>query len=190
MQYYANRNLSEKLQINLAKWKRWSREFLHPDPLGGFQSGYARQYTIDDAFWVFLGGHLVKNLHLSIPESKVVLQDLRQWLNDNGFMSCSAQMKTDSRSRSLIDEYVIAIMHNAEKMALYYHVRGMISKESLEFNGMQVVQERYTEQYILQDTKNSEADGAWNVKHLLITRVLKDFVKKMGIPAHLFKTLS
>ena len=34
-----------------------------PDPLGGMQSGYARQYTVDDAFIVYLAGHLVNQMH-------------------------------------------------------------------------------------------------------------------------------
>ena len=50
IKFYTNRELSEKLSIGLSKWKRWSREFLPPDPLGGLQSGYARQYTQDPEF--------------------------------------------------------------------------------------------------------------------------------------------
>jgi hypothetical protein len=187
IQYYSNRELSEKLQINLAKWKRWSREFLPPDVLGGFQSGYARQYTIDDAFWVFLGGHLVKDLHLSIPESKRVLRDLRQWLHDNGFTNSSEKTETGD-SGSLIQEYIIAILHDAKKMTLCYQIRGMISKEILEINGIQVVQERYIEDWLFQGSKNSYSDSNWNVKNLFITGVLRDFVTKMEIPAHMFQT--
>ena len=71
--------------INLAKWKRWSREFLPPDPLGGLQSGYARQYSPDEAFTVFLGGHLVGDLKFSISETKQILVDLHQWLVDHDF---------------------------------------------------------------------------------------------------------
>ena len=33
MKYYTNRELSRLFDINLATWKRWSREFLPPDPL-------------------------------------------------------------------------------------------------------------------------------------------------------------
>ena len=67
IKFFTNRELSDKLGIKLAKWKRWSREFLPPDPLGGMQSGYARQYNPDQAFTVFLGGHLVADLKFSIP---------------------------------------------------------------------------------------------------------------------------
>lgn len=83
--YYTNREISEKLEINLARWKRWSRSFLPPDPLGGMQSGYARQYNFKDLFKVFLGGHLLSHLKLSVPDSLQVLADLSPWLKKNGF---------------------------------------------------------------------------------------------------------
>ena len=85
IKFYTNRELSEKLGINLAKWKRWSREFLPPDPLGGMQSGYARQFNPDQAFTVFLGGHLVADLKFSIPEANQIIQDLNKWLSEKGF---------------------------------------------------------------------------------------------------------
>jgi hypothetical protein len=83
--YYTNREISEKLEINLARWKRWSRSFLAPDPLGGMQSGYARQYVFKDLFKVFLGGHLLSHLKLSVAESRQVLSDLSPWLKKQGF---------------------------------------------------------------------------------------------------------
>lgn len=83
--YYTSREISEKLEVNLARWKRWSRAFLPPDPLGGMQSGYARQYAFKDLFKVFLGGHLLSHLKLSLPESIQVLADLSPWLKKNGF---------------------------------------------------------------------------------------------------------
>ena len=84
--YYTNRELSEKLEINLARWKRWSRSFLPPDPLGGMQSGYARQYAFKDLFRVYLGGHLLSHLKLSLPDSQQVLNDLSPWMKKNGFL--------------------------------------------------------------------------------------------------------
>jgi hypothetical protein len=84
--YYTNREISEKLEINLARWKRWSRSFLPPDPLGGMQSGYARQYAFKDLFKVYLGGHLLSHLKLSVPDSQQVLDDLSPWMKKNGFL--------------------------------------------------------------------------------------------------------
>ena len=83
--YYTNREIAEKLEINLARWKRWSRSFLAPDPLGGMQSGYTRQYVFKDLLKVFLGGHLLSHLKLSVAESRQVLTDLSPWLKKHGF---------------------------------------------------------------------------------------------------------
>lgn len=88
--YYTNREISEKLEVNLARWKRWSRSFLSADPLGGMQSGYARQYAFKDLFKVFLGGHLLSHLKLSVPDSRQVLADLSPWLKKNGFFDLNA----------------------------------------------------------------------------------------------------
>ncbi|MGD9367807.1 MAG: hypothetical protein PVH87_19055 [Desulfobacteraceae bacterium] len=85
MIYLDSRHLANKLGINLAKWKRWSREFLDPDPLGGFQSGYARQFSFKEAFRVYLGGYLVSTLHFTIPQSRSLLADLKPWLKANQF---------------------------------------------------------------------------------------------------------
>lgn len=93
--YYTNREISEKLNINLARWKRWSRSFLPPDPLGGMQSGYARQYAFKDLFKVFLGGHLLSHLKLCVPDSQIVLADLSPWLKKNGFLDLSGTTVAD-----------------------------------------------------------------------------------------------
>lgn len=85
MIYFNSKYLSERLQINLAKWKRWSREFLDPDPLGGYRSGVARQFSFRDAFRVFLGGHLVGVLNFTIPQASGVLMDLNPWFKENQF---------------------------------------------------------------------------------------------------------
>lgn len=81
---FQSRELARRLDINLARWKRWSREFLPPDPLAGIQSGYARQYYLDDAFRVYLGGYLVSHLHLAVPEARGVLADLTPWMKGEG----------------------------------------------------------------------------------------------------------
>lgn len=86
IQFYSNRELSEKLGINLARWKRWSRDFLPPDPLGGLRSGYARQYSFKDLFKVYLGGYLLSHLNLTVAEAQRIVSDLSPWLNRNGFL--------------------------------------------------------------------------------------------------------
>ena len=84
MIYFNSKYLSKMLDIKPAKWKRWAREFLDADPLGGYQSGYARQFSYKDAFLVFLGGHLVSEQKFSIPDARQILHDLDGWLKNNG----------------------------------------------------------------------------------------------------------
>jgi hypothetical protein len=85
--YFKNRELAERLSINLPKWKRWVREFLPADPLGGRQSGYARQLNLRDSFKVYLGGYLVSAMRFTIPEARFILSDITSWLKQNGFHS-------------------------------------------------------------------------------------------------------
>ncbi len=87
IRFFTNRHLAAKLGIKLSRWKRWSREFLPPDPLGGLQSGLARQYTSDQAFTVFLGGYLVADLNFTIPEARRILSDLEPCLNSLGYLN-------------------------------------------------------------------------------------------------------
>jgi hypothetical protein len=88
--YYLARDLAAKLNLNLAKWKRWSREFLPSDPLGGLQSGFARQYSLKDAFVVSLGGFLVGELKFAVPEARAILKDLKPWLKKAGYLRLRA----------------------------------------------------------------------------------------------------
>jgi hypothetical protein len=91
--YFQSKYLAEKFNINSAKWKRWSREFLPPDPLGGLRSGYARQFNYREAFCVFLAGYLVGTLKFSVPEAKQILSDLDGWLKKQGFYALSDTAK-------------------------------------------------------------------------------------------------
>ena len=73
-----NREISSRLGINFAKWKRWVREFLPPDPSAAMQSGHTRYYSPNEAFLVFLGGHLVGDMKFSIPEARQILTDFQK----------------------------------------------------------------------------------------------------------------
>ena len=96
MIYYYSKELSVHFRIGLSKWKRWVREFLAPDPLGGLQSGFARQFNLRDAFRVYLGGCLVADLKYTIPEARQILADLNGWLKKSGFFQLHASLEPGS----------------------------------------------------------------------------------------------
>ena len=137
LKFYTNKDLSQILGINLAKWKRWSRDFLPPDPLGGLQSGYARQYNPDEAFKVFLGGYLVSELKFTIPQAKQILQDLNDWLVEYGFYfgisdsSKPAKNATHEVKRFIIDIYPKRSHHNENSM-FFYKISGIVSERVIQ----------------------------------------------------------
>lgn len=176
IKFYTNRELSQKLKINLARFKRWSREFLPPDPLGGMQSGYARQYSIDNAFTVYLGGHLVGELKYTIPEAKKILEDLKKWLKDNGFyINTENARKTGNDAKDLVKEYIIFILRENDLKnnsgSFSYRIRGIISNIPVNYNEHSVREERFIEKYVRINERSKISDNIEYEKMLKITKI-------------------
>jgi len=180
IRYYTNRDLSDLFKINLAKWKRWSREFLPPDPLGGLQSGYARQFTQDDAFAVYLGGHLVSDLRFTIPETKRILSDLSIWLGETGFYE-NFGIESDSLEEvnKMIDTYLIYIRSGSDlsgnQNGFTYAVRGIISKKPVTVKGYAVEQVQYLEEILYPPDSVESRDRLDVTKILNITDLFRKF---------------
>ena len=183
IKFYNNRELAEKFQINPAKWKRWSREFLPPDPLGGIQSGYARQYHPDQVFTVYFGGYLVAYLKFTIPEARQILADLQKWLHSNGF--CFNGNKADFKTG--INEkagrhYRLFIIRPEQygflKGNFQYRIQEIISSSKVVHGGRSVTQELYVDAF--QDSiKNSDLSME-SATMVDIIGFMSDFVKKLG----------
>lgn len=152
LKYYTNKDLSSKLGINLAKWKRWSREFLPPDPLGGLQSGYARQYNPDEAFKVFMGGYLVSGLKFTIPEAKQILEDLHSWMVEFGFYFGISETIGDGKNTGQnVSRYLISIYpkkaYPFENTGFFHKITGVVSEKAInreKQSGMEVLNLEWT----------------------------------------------
>jgi len=194
IKFFTNRELSDKLGINLAKWKRWSREFLPPDPLGGMQSGYARQYNPDQAFTVFLGGHLVADLKFSIPEANQIIQDLNKWLSATGFFfDLRGHFVSNKGLEALIKKYIIFIRREKglnKRFKFIYTVRGIISNEPIQHKGFEMMKKIYVETSVSQEPEKSSEMDMNVVKTLYITGILSDFVDAMGLDRTKFAVFS
>jgi hypothetical protein len=137
---FTARELAECLGINPAKWKRWVREFLPPDPLAGMQSGYARQFYVNDAFTVFLAGHLVAELKFSISDARTILKDLSPWMRESGF-----RFNPDG-TLSLADLPLRVLSHTVIVRFLpgrgfAYTVRGLVQRSNAVHQGADVYEE-------------------------------------------------
>ncbi|MCJ7773573.1 MAG: hypothetical protein MUP22_10635 [Desulfobacterales bacterium] len=184
IKFYTNRELSGKLGISLAKWKRWSREFLPPDPLGGMQSGFARQYYFDDAFYVMLGGHLVGHLHYSVYEARHIIEALKDWIIEKGFSQDPLQLHEGRPLEPPVTKYRIFIQRQylAEKNKpdFLYRIRGIIYDKPVEHNGIEAREERYVETVVGSVGKTSREYGTDYEKILDISDLYKDFTKRLG----------
>jgi hypothetical protein len=194
IKFFTNRELSNRLGISLSKWKRWSREFLSPDPLGGMQSGYARQYHPDEAFTVFLAGHLVKDLKFAIPEAGQMMKDLQPWLFDKGFFYApKGYVLSDKGIDALVRNYVIFIRREKgsdNRFKFIYTSRGIISNEPVLHKGFDIIKKLYVETSIDSGAKNVSKVDMNVVKTLYITGILNDFVDAMGLDRTRYPALS
>ncbi|MBU0985830.1 MAG: hypothetical protein KKH68_01145 [Proteobacteria bacterium] len=194
IKFFTNRELSDRLGIKLAKWKRWSREFLPPDPLGGMQSGYARQYNPDQAFTVFLGGHLVADLKFSIPEASQIIQDLNKWLSEKGFFfDLRGHSVSDNGMDSLVKKYIIFIRREKrpdKRLKFIYTVRGIISNEQVQHKGFEVMKKLYVETSFNQGHEKPSEMDMNVVKTLYITGILTDFVGAIELDRTRYAVLS
>jgi len=176
--FYNNRELSDKFGVNLARWKRWSREFLPPDPLAGRQAGYARQYYVDNAFTVYLGGRLVSDLGFSIPEARWILEKSHHWMKAKGFhFDPRGNRKPLKGIDRFVESYAIHIQ-GAPDSKLTIFGRGVIGRQNHECEGHPVTQVTYVDQPIVppeSDEPDAGANGSEKV--LLLSMLLVRFRK-------------
>ena len=182
IKFYTNQELSRRFDIKLSRWKRWSREFLPPDPLGGLQSGYARQYNIDQAFTVYLGGYLVAELKFSIPEARLILKDLHHWLVQKRFyFNFSAQAPAGTGKRLAIQYYQIAIgravTSGASAGGFCYCLKWVTTDEWIDANGDRMHQKQSVEEFINSETKETAFNAMAGYRVLNISVLHHTFLK-------------
>jgi hypothetical protein len=95
------RQASAFFGVKLATWKRWSREFLPPDRKARMRSGRTRLLSLDQAFQVFLGAHLVSFLRYSIPEARDIMAGLKTWFLKNGIFPGASGADPEGRMKRL-----------------------------------------------------------------------------------------
>ena len=175
MKYYTSRELSEKLSINLAKWKRWAREFLPPDPLGGLRSGYARQYTREEAFIVFLGGYAVGDLNIPVAATKKLLQDLSVWLEKNGFFKTAGS----ENATVPVSEHVLIFYRQGFKNGLLYHIRHIMGLREFEEKGLLLAEMNYFDEKIQSEPPKIDEHPPTSTRSLYLTRIYDAMIEKL-----------
>ncbi len=175
MIYYNSRDISFKLEINIAKWKRWSRDFLPPDPLGGLQSGVARQFNLRDVFKTFFGGYLVGELKFTIPEAIQILSDLSPWLKKNGFYELQPKINPfqDGKDRST---YIY--IHSAENRQFTYCARTILG--GIQSNPEGNYQQIFTQTLIGTASDPFAAGQSLSATVIAINTLYDDMLRRIG----------
>jgi hypothetical protein len=169
---FTNKELSDKLKINLAKVRRWSREFLPPDHKATMRSGYARELTEEEAYEVFLGGHLVSVLRFQVHEAKGIIEDLRAWIKSKGLYPGKAYAEARRDNPYF---FHVHIMRNSEGEGLYYEMRQQLKKKPHKGDRTVTVEE-----YRAEVMAREGALADWrNVRILGLTELLLEFSVKM-----------
>lgn len=81
-----NSIMAEKLEIPITKIRRYTKEFLPPDPRATRRSGYTREFSENDGFMVFIGGYLVSTLGFSYNEARRFMEPLFMWMQRIGLL--------------------------------------------------------------------------------------------------------
>jgi len=139
------RQISSFLNVKLATWKRWSREFLPPDPKARMRSGQTRFFSLDQAFEVYLGAHLVSLLKFSIPEAREILGGLKQWLRKNGVYPETSDANSEAMRRR---QQLQVIIHQKEDGSFRYESKHTVSVKPTTGRGTNVVEEVYEQEWI------------------------------------------
>jgi len=106
-----NKLMSEKLDIPLTKVRRWAKEFLPPDPRATRRSGYAREFSFNDGFYLFLGGTMVSEFGWTFTEARAALALIWPWLLDHGMVPDIPKTAQRRGIDAEVDKYTALIFH-------------------------------------------------------------------------------
>jgi hypothetical protein len=193
IRYFTNRQLSRSFGVNLAKWKRWSREFLPPDPLGGLQSGYARQYSPDDAFQLRVAGYLVSAAALAIPDVRRVLEDLGPLMQDAGFRfdpAASDGEKASRREEGAAGDIQVWI-HRGAATAMHYRIQMIEKRMQLGGEGRsRRLEQRWLEELVPERAQwPRQLLEGYGARILPLSSLLREFVDALVLPSVSFPYL-
>lgn len=121
-----NSMLSKMTKINLDKTKRFALDFLGSDPQATQHSGKARRYSMEDAFVVFLGAHLISWLKYPTKQAVRIVADLKPWLISRGIFP-NSQREVESFEWP-VKLYEIEIWEDAEGEFSYEAVGYILQK--------------------------------------------------------------
>ena len=130
-----NTIMSEKLSISITKVRRNTKEFLGEDPKAIRRSGYKREFSNNDGFFVYLGGLLVSEFGYSFAFARDLLKLFKPWLLKNGLVpdipKYASRNGADREVRILqwSPPYEIVILQTIDSKYWECYARGIVKRE-------------------------------------------------------------
>ena len=107
------------------------------------RSGQTRLISLDQAFEVFLGAHLVSFLRYSIPEAREILGGLKTWLRKNGIYPETTNIDPGGRVRRLQ-----VIIHQRDDGTFCCESKYIVSVKPSVGRRTNVVEEVYEQEWL------------------------------------------
>jgi len=104
-----NKQLSEIIAKSHPKTRRFVKDFLPPDPIAHQQSGKARMLSLNDAFHVCIGAHLVADMGYTTAQAKTILSGIGSWLKQAGLFPEKTPEYKPSKANGLVTSYIVEI---------------------------------------------------------------------------------
>jgi len=124
--------LAQKTNLPHSKIKRWAREFLPRDPKAKMRSGYTREYGLNEAFDILMGGHLVSDLKFEVHEAKMIISGLRPFLLAHALYPEMDLGKESPASDKDVKEWEVRIIRNPATDGFELFCYGFIKEEMVK----------------------------------------------------------
>ncbi len=187
---FKSTELAAILERKTAKVKRHARELFGHDRLAGQGKGYARKFTLDECFKIFLYGLMIEDTNLSTPEIKDAIDaSLLPWMEKKGLYPISGKNFNQSGHHPSIQDWHITIRRLFDDR-LHFEAEGLIESTvgSEEIDGQSRVVRRV--RYVKEDFRDPSIDPAGEspdngrvhgkiVGGLSMSEIVSDFINKM-----------
>jgi len=139
MKTFTSRELAEELDVKVHRLKRWARDLLGVDESAGMRMGYSREFSPNEAFFLWMARTMIQHLQIPIKEVSQILKDLEPWLQEKRLLpETPRDLKTDPEEPVQWTNWVVEIVNEVGEY--YCQAKGLIDRSS---EGG-IVTERYT----------------------------------------------
>jgi hypothetical protein len=76
-----NKILADSLHVPLTRLRRWAKEFLPSDPKATRQSGYIREYSDNDGWFMYISGKIMEATGFTFRKTQKIMEGkLKPWM--------------------------------------------------------------------------------------------------------------